>query len=391
MRPEVPTLIAFPFLAMALAAQNTIPHTMDGVEGGGGTNIPFGGSQACRYQVVYDAEELPWSGPRVINGIRIRPDFNNGAATPPKGFLEISVLMSTTHRDSAGASGTFEENYGTDATWVLENQLVQLPAQPLISTGNGPRPANMDLAFTTPWIYGITPATQTLPAPDNLLIEIHIHDQPSGSYRVDNLSSCTAPTAEFGNVGPACSFTGNGPVLLTGDTSMLAGANYTWRVADAPTMSPFLVALDLTNQGDVFGIPGFPLPYPLFDPADPTQPSQLLVTAGLQWPAPDCWINVSPNAVYGGVTDASGDGLVTVPLPAGREFVGTTFYAQAIVYAQTVNPLQFVTSRGRETTVCGPLGVARVFKFYNPNGNPPAPVPTAGSKSLGVGLVVEVY
>ncbi|MFN3243459.1 MAG: hypothetical protein ACE37K_18290 [Planctomycetota bacterium] len=391
MRPELPTLIAFSFLAAAPAAQNIIPTTMDGIEGGGGTNIPFGGSQACRYQVVYDAEELPWTGPLVINGIRIRPDFNNGAASPAKGFLDISVLVSTTHRDSATSSSDFDDNYGTDAQWVIENSLVQLPAQPPISTGSGPRPANIDLPFTTPWIYGLTPATQSLPAPDNLLVEIHIHSQPSGSYRVDNLSSCTAPTAEFGNVGPACSFTGNGPVLLTGDVSMLAGANYTWRVDDAPPLAPFLVAINLTDQGNVFNIPGFALPYPLFDPANPSQPSALLQAAGLPWSAPDCWFNVDPAASYGGATDANGSGLVTAALPAGREFVGTTFYAQAIVYAQTVNPLQFVTSKGRETTVCGPLGVARIFKFYNPTAVPAQPVPTAGSKSLGVGFVIEVY
>lgn len=386
MRPEVPTLIAFSFLATALDAQNTIPSVMNGVEGGGGTNIPFGGSQACRYQVVYDAEELPWTGPYVINGIRIRPDFNNGAAAPAKGFLDISVLVSTTDKNSATASSNFDENYGTDATWVIENSVIQLPAQPLISSGSGPRPANIDLPFANPWIYGLTPSTQSLPAPDNLLIEVHIHSQPSGSYRVDNLSSCTAPTSEFGNAGPACSFTGNGPVLLTGDVSMLAGANYTWRVDDAPPMAPYLVALNLTDQGT-----GLTLPYPLFDLADPTQPSPLLAAGGIQWSAPDCWLNVETAGSYAGVTDANGSGTVTAGLPPGREFVGTTFYAQAIVYAQTVNPLQLITSKGRQTTVCGPLGVARVFKFYDPTANPSQPVPTGGTKSLGVGFVVEVY
>ncbi len=391
MRFEVWTLLATPLLAVCVAAQNTVPAVLDGVEGGGGTNIPFGGSQACRYQVLYDAIELPWTGPRAINGIRIRPDFNNGAASPAKGFLVVSVLMSTTHKDSASASPEFDLNYGSDATWVIQNVPIQLPAQPLITTGSGPRPANIDLAFATPWVFGVTPATQSLPAPDNLLVEIHIHSQPSGSYRVDNLSSCTALTSEFGNAGPACTYTGNGPVLLTGDDSMLAGANYTWRIADAPPSTLFLLSIDLTNQGGVYGNPNFPLPYPLFDPNDPTQPSALLQAAGLQWPAPDCWINVSSSAVYGGVTDLVGGGLATVALPAGRQFVGTTFYAQAIVYAQTANPLQFLSSKGRETTVCGPLGVTRIFKFYDPTATPPAPVPTVGSRSLGVGMVLEVY
>jgi hypothetical protein len=391
MRLDPPRLFAASLLAASLASQDTVPQGMLGVEGGGGTGIPFGGSQACRYQVVYDAEELPWSGPRVINGIRIRPDFNSGAATPAKGFLDVSVLVSTTHRDSASSSATFDLNYGTDAQWVIDHRVLQLPAQPPIASGSGPRPANIDLPFTTPWMFGLTPSTSSLPAPDNLLLEIHIHSQPSGSYRVDNLSSCVAPTASFGSVGPACTYTGSGPVLLTGDASMLAGSSYTWRIADAPPSSLFLIALDQTNQGGFLGNPAWQLPYPLFDPTDPTQPSSLLAAAGFQWPAPDCWLNVTPNAVYGGVTDAAGDGLVTTTLPAGRQYVGTTLYAQAIVYAQTVNPLQFVTSQGRQTTVCGPLGVARVFKFYSASGSPTPTPPASGTRTLGVGLVLEVY
>lgn len=140
MRFEVRHLLAIPLLAAIVAAQNTVPAVMDGVEGGGGTNIPFGGSQACRYQVVYDAIELPWTGPRAIHGIRLRPDFNNGATTPAKGFLVISVLMSTTDKDSASLDPEFDLNYGADATWVIQNLPIQLPAQPLITSGSGPRP-----------------------------------------------------------------------------------------------------------------------------------------------------------------------------------------------------------------------------------------------------------
>ena len=93
----------------------------------------------------------------------------------------------------------------------------------------------------------------------------------------------------------------------------------------------------------------------------------------------------------GSVTDSAGVGLVSSILPAGAQYVGTTLYAQAIVYAQTVNPLQFVTSLGRQTTVCGPLGVARVFKFYNGAAVPAPSPPDVGTRTLGVGLVIEVY
>src|SRR5690606_993503 len=158
----------------------------------------------------------------------IRPDLNGGVAVPPKGFLEISVLMSTTSRTSATSSSVFADNYGSDATWVIENRVIQLPAQPL-GPGNppvGPRPATIDLTFSVPWIFGLTPVISGQPEPSSLLIEIWIHSQPSGSYRVDNMSSCTAPWVDFGHAGPACASAGLSPLALSGSVSMQAGSNY---------------------------------------------------------------------------------------------------------------------------------------------------------------------
>jgi hypothetical protein len=379
--------------ASGLAAQNsTIPSNMIGVEGGGGTSIPFGGSMACRYQCIYDSEELPWVGPRVLTGVRIRPDFYGGSYVPPKGFIEISVLMSTCDRDSASSSSVFDENYGSDATWVIENRVMQLPAQPALPAGSvGPRAANIDFVFDAPWVYGMTPIVSGLPAPNNLLIEIWIHSQPSGSYRVDNMSTCTAPTSTFGMVGAGCSIPNNQPVELTGDSSMQAGSSYTWRISNAEPLMPFTIGLSLTGAGVLAGNPAWQLPYPLFDPANPAQPSAALLAGGLQWSAPDCYLNINSSSVLGGVSDSAGLGQASAMLPAGREFVGLTIYSQATLLAPTANPLFIMTSLGRSTTVCGPLGVARIFQFYNNNQSPPPTPPTSGSRSLGVGLVLEVF
>ncbi len=388
MRSNLARLCFVLMFATLAAAQNvTVPSALAGVEGGGGTSIPFGSSQACRYQCIYDAEELPWVGPRILTGILLRADNNTpNTAMPAKGYLEISVLMSTTTKSSVTASMTFAENRGTDATWVLQNQLIQLPAQP--AWPPGPRPANIPFVFSVPWAYGLTPATSTLPAPRNLLVEIHIHSQPSGAYRVDNLSSCVAPQAAFGSIGPACAVPGNPPVALTADVSMLAGSAYSWHIANAPASMPFLITMNSTNVGGLLGNPAWPLPYPMFDPANPSQPSAAL--ASLLWPAPDCWLNVDPVVSLGGLADATGLGTVTGILPSGRQLVGMTFYAQAIVLAPTANPLRFITSLGRSSTVCGPLGVARIHAFYNSTGAPPPPPPLTGAVQLGVGLVFDV-
>lgn len=381
-------LAALGTVAIAVAQNVTVPAILDGVEGGGGTNIPFGSNQACRYQCIYDAEELPWTGPRVITGIRLRADNNQPlAAIAAKGWLDVSVLMSTTDKTAVTASPVFDENRGSDATWVILNQQVQLPAQPLM-TQTGPRPANIVFTFTAPWAYGLTPAIGSLPAPRNLLVELHIHSQPSGSYRVDSMSNCVAPQNPFGLSGQACVVPGNAALALDGDVSMLAGATYTWRVQHASASLPFLVLVDITNNGGLFGNPAWALPYPMFDPANPALPSAAL--AALLWPAPDCYLNVNPVVALGGVADTLGVGYATGSIPAGRQLVGQTFYAQALVFAPTANPLHMVASRGLATTVCGPLGVARIHAFYNNAATPPPTPPTSGVVQVGIGLVLEV-
>lgn len=389
MRSHLPALLTVvgSFPAALLAQTVTVPAALALVEGGGSSNVPFGSSQACRYQCIYDAEELPWVGPRVITGLLLRADNNLPNTTiPQKGYLDISVLMSTTSKSSITASATFDENRGTDATWVIQHASLLLPAQPALPAG--PRPANIPFVFNVPWAYGLTPAIGALPAPRNLLVEIHIHSQPNGAYRLDNLSSCTAQQASFGTVGPACAVPGGQPVELVGDVSMLAGAPYTWHVTNAPASMPFLLMVNATNVGGLFGNPAWQLPYPMFDPANPSQPSAAL--APLLWPAPDCWLNVDPIVGLGGVADTSGIGLVTGQVPPGRQMVGQSFFAQVLVLAPTANPLRFITSLGRQTTICGPLGVARIHAFYNGTVTPPPTPPTTGAVQAGVGLVFDV-
>ena len=379
-------LSLFGSLLSFAAAQNvTVPTLMNGVEGGGGTSIPFGSNLACRYQCIYDAEELPWTGPRVITGLLLRPDGLPGAVAA-KGFLDVSVLVSTTARNSATASAVFADNYGVDATWVISRQIMQLPAQPaLTATTPPPRPANIPFVFQVPWAYGLTPSTTTLPAPRNLLVEIHIHAQPSGIYRIDNLSGCQAAQGDFGLVQPPCEFVTNAPVAVRSDLTMLAGMNYSWQVSRMPPSMPFLLAINLSNTGGLLGNPAWPLPYPMFDPANPSLPSAALAVFG--YPAPGCYFNIDPVVTISGQADAAGNGEVTALLPAGRQFVGSTYHAQAIVLAPTVNPLRFITSKGWSSTICGPLGVARIHAFYNSNTTPP---PTAGQVGLGVGMVFDV-
>ena len=375
-----------------LVSQNvTVPAVMNGVEGGSASNIPFGSNLACRYQCIYDAAELPWTGPRLINGISIRAD--NGTPLAPglpingKQFLDITVVMSTTTRTSSTASANFEENYGEDVMQVLTLARVALPAQPAV--GVGPRAANVDLMFATPWFYGLSPVRSNQPPPTNLLVEILILSQPSGSYRLDSLGACTAVAVDFGNQDPACTVPGiTGQPTLTTDASMQGGSSFTWTVSNAPANGAFLLASNLTSVGGLYGQSAMPLPYPMFDPANPSLPPPGLLQ--MRWSAPGCWFNLDPVVTLFGVTNAAGVGRIATMMPTGREYVGLTLYGQAFLQSLTANQLQIVTTKGRHSTICGPLGVVRIHQFYNGTGTPTPPPPVAGAVQYGLGLVMEV-
>lgn len=379
--------------AAVLPSQNTtVPASMAGIEGGSSSNVPFGSNLACRYQCLFDAAELPWTGPRAITGISLRADNGTptaaGAAIAQKQFLDVTVLLSTTYQSAATASGTFDENYGEDVTEVLTLARISLPAQPVVPVV--PRAADIDLMFPTPWFFGLTPARGSQPAPANLLVEILVTAQPSGAYRLDNFGGCSAAAQDFGNQGPACTVPGAaGLPTLTTDASMLAGSNFSWTLTNAPPNALFLVSINLVPFGNLGGSPLLPLPFPLFDPNNPSLPNPLLPQ--LRWPAPDCWLNVNPAAGLTSTCDATGRGVLTTPLPPGRQYVGTTLYGQALVLAQTANPLQLVTTLGRQSTICGPLGVARVYQFYNGTGTPTPAPPTTGAVQFGSGLLLEVH
>ena len=78
-------IVSFAVVCSGLLAQNqVVPGFMAGIEGGSATNVPFGSNLACRYQVVFDRDELPWTGPRPIRGFSIRADLGdpNGSGVP---------------------------------------------------------------------------------------------------------------------------------------------------------------------------------------------------------------------------------------------------------------------------------------------------------------------
>jgi hypothetical protein len=363
-----------------------VPSAQAGVEGGSGTSIPFGFSQPARFMCIYDAEELPFSGPRAINVVSFRADNDNPGTTtfPAKGFVVVTLKLSTSTVKAESASSVFDDNHGADLTTVLYQVPVMLPAQPVQASGS--RAANIDFVLPTPWFYGLTQVRPNEPPPDSLVVELQIHSQPAGSYRLDALGNCSSNITQFGNIGPSCFHVDTSanpsaqPLTVVPGPSLQAGVGYSWDVNHGEPNSAVLLMFDVMGQTTFLGQP---LPLALFDPADPTLPNPNLTGVVLNYPAADCYINVPAVTTLLGVGDANGNTRFTVNMPAGRRFVGMSFRAQAIGYSQTANPMQLIASAGQEATVCGPLGVARIYQFGS------ATI-ASGQLSRGQGAVIEL-
>ena len=370
--------------AFAVAQNDTVPAILNGLEGGSATSIPFGTNQPVRVQYIYDVEELPWTGARVITRLSFRADNTDPGVTAfaQKGFLFVTVLLSTTPVRAGDSSANYADNYGNDAMVVIDNVPIQLPAQPAVA---GVRPANIDFVLPQPWVHGMTPVRPNQPQPANLLVELRIHSQPTGTYRIDNIGSCQNAAVPFGSIGPACA-SGGLQLDLQPGASLLAGSTFTWTVRNVVPSGPAFLYLATQQDPTLFGIATLPMPVPLFDAANPlsANPALAQVIPTMLYGAADCWLNVQPDISLFALADAAGNAAFTVSMPADRGLVGASVYAQGLGYSQTANPLQIVTSLGKQSTFCGPLGVARIYNF----GSITAP---SGQRSLGQGAVIEFH
>lgn len=374
-------------LAGVLAAQNdTAPAFLNGREGGTGTAIPFGVAGAARVQYIYDAEDLPWTGPRLVTRVSFRADNTTDTSTtfPSKGFVFVTLLLSTTSARAESASTVFEDNYGTDVVYAVTNQPMMLPAQP---AWTGARPANIDFVLAAPWFYGLTPVRGDGPPINSLLVELRIHSQPTGTYRLDNTGSCSIPVVAVGNVGPACAPVGGQNVELLAPTSVQAGSNASWSIDRAEPNAFVVLMFGIDPQTAIGGNSALALPVPLFDTSNPLLPHPLLASLAptlFTYGAPDCYLNVDPTGLLFGATDTAGQANIQLAVPQSHSIVGMPIYSQVAAHSFSANALQLVTSRGWRSTICGPLGVARIYALGSDTA-------TSGQYGFGQGAVIELH
>lgn len=353
-------------LATLAVGQDVVPASLDGIEGGSASSIPFGVSGPVRFQMLFDADQLPFEGPRLITELRIRPDWNNGALMPAKQFLRVDLDISTTTRGSDNASGTFDENHGLDRTRVATFYQLALPEQPDLAGAPGPRPASIVIPFIRPFWYGMSPLRPGEDVADNLCIDLQIVSQPSGFYRVDSPFTCDSQVTEFGQVADPCrpSHAPGEFLEITSSSDIRAGGSVTWTVSNLAPQGPFWIAVAPTANGDWLGNA---LPAPLFATA------------------PGCFVNVPLGLIMlTGTADPLGEGIKTISLPSNRQLVGQEFNAQAFALDLAANQLGYITSLGVRSTVCGPLGCARIFRLGNSSA-------LTGSVTFGAAPIVELY
>ncbi len=374
--------VVFLLLTASLLSQKTqlVPKSMIGIEGGSKTSIPFGWSSPNRYMAIYEADELPWTGPKLISGLRFRADWNGGVATPAKQYLSLELWMSTSTVDTSSVSKTFGENHGNDRTMVFDRVPVSLPAQAQMpSTATAPRPCDVAFPLSTPWYYGLTPSVTADQNPRTLVLEIRTYQTVKGAYFMDNPTGCSIPTSNFGKQDPLCLTSLKSPLTIASSSSIMAGSHIEYRITGLEPAYPALVLVGLSSTGTMFGKP---VPVALDTIAALANPNP-----GNPITAPDCFVNVEP-VLSIPVTIRSSTppilGTARLTLPGNRALVGQSFFAQAISNDLAANNFQFTTSLGLKTTVCGPAGVTRIIELNSATA-------VTGSTNTGSALIFEVY
>ncbi|MHC5064621.1 MAG: hypothetical protein ACYTG5_11685 [Planctomycetota bacterium] len=356
-----------------LTAQAVIPQSLAGVEAASSTRLPFGVADPVRFQSIYEAGTLSFSDNRRINGLRLRMDGERGAMTG-KQFLTIDVWISTSHVTASGANENFDQNHGNDRVKVLNFEKVALPTLSQLDPALLPRPFELELDFDRinghATNYGLTPVRVGRELPKSLVVDIHVLEQPGGSYWMDSPFMCTSPSQTFSDPAEDC-LTGAGQALqLSSSDDIRAGGVVIYEVRDLPADAPFAVIISPQAGGQIAGLP---LPLHLGGP-----------TPILGLPADGCYVHVNPLAVRSTAADAAGFGSLSFMVPADLNLVDQQIYSQAFCLDISANLLGIVTSHRLSSLICGPLRVARVVGSGPGFGG-------SGAVTLGAALVMELY
>jgi hypothetical protein len=162
-------LLALPVAGPARGATLVVPLANETVEGNSQSPVPFGTAlgilQPMRGQQVYDASafQAAASGPVTITAIRFRADQST-TSTGPNQYDQIDVHLSTTSAPVDGLDPTLDPNVGSDDTQVFSGTFIWDPCGPGTATCGLPFPFDLEIPFSTPFVYD--------PSQGNLLLDV---------------------------------------------------------------------------------------------------------------------------------------------------------------------------------------------------------------------------
>lgn len=339
----IPTLLLLTTAAMAQTVA-IFPRDHQTREGStSSTSWPFSAG-VLRAQMIYSNWRFDVPNGAQIRRIGLRPDFTGTGAGR---LVQLEMLMGHGQTIGTGASTTFATNYIAPPVVVYTPKQLSLPT--VASASSGPHPTSVWVPLDTPFQYDAT---------KNLIVEYRVSANSNGnaafSYRMDVATAVSTATT----YGAACATSAARlPTVAAG--AALVGNNWTLTISAGPASTAGVLILGGSNT----------------------------IYAGLQLPvaldplgAPGCTLHASMDATLPAVTNTSGVGTVTVPVPNQASMTGSIFYAQAALADVFANQLGLVTSRSASASI----GINPLSTLISAIGSSTA---LTGSRTASFGLV----
>lgn len=278
------------------------------------TTWPFSAG-VSRAQMIYSNWRFDVPNAAQIRRVGVRPDVAGSGAGK---IVQLEVVMGHGQMIGSATSTTFATNYVAPATVTYTPKQLSLPT--IGSASSGPQTTYVWVPLDTPFQYDAT---------KNLIVEYRVSANNNGnaafSYRMDVATAVSTATT----YGTACATSGARlPTVAAG--SALVGSNWNVTIAAGPASSAGVLILGASNT--TYG--GLPLPLAL----------DALGATG-------CTLHASLDATLPAVTNTSGNGTVTIPVPNQAPLTGATLFVQAALADIFANQLGLVTSRSASATI----------------------------------------
>ncbi len=348
-------LLAFAALAASLAPLGAQPKTYiwspagsNKAVGGANNLIPFSSTSAT-YQQVHDRADFGVA-PVQMKGLAMR---NFGARTARGRSWDMRITLSHTQVRAATATATFATNLGSFKKTIVFGSATTWPTfswKSFTSTG-GVNPPTFTVPFNATYTY--------LPPIGSLCWELRFKNASTNtSMAMDAVAGSVQQGTVLASVGKGCTVKGNLSPATARIATPRVGSLYQFRAAlsNATKSSAAVMALGVTKKTQNLGF----------------------CTA----------LELVPVVFLFGRTDGGGAWAFQAPLSALQRIRQTNFFVQ-FGFSDPTLGLGLSNMAGyRSPVLPGGHGISRVWKSIHKGTTNGDELATAGSLSLGFGLIV---